>query len=379
VHDDGKQSALADELRAFLGREVPLFRRRWADRPDSWEARVDWQRTMAAGKWAAPAWSVENGGRGVGVEDLLALEEVSAEHGMPLLVGTMGIKNVGPTIAAWGTPEQCEHLPRIVNADEIWAQGFSEPEAGSDLASLQTRAVRDGDELVVNGQKIWTSQGMDATHIELLVRTDPDAPKHKGISVLLVDISSPGIERRPIRQIDGNAEFAEVFLTDVRVPVANVLGPMHDGWRVTQTTLGHERSGAAIFCARLEQRVRGLIARNAHTVRDSQLPPTLVDDLVRRHVEARVVSLLSRRMIDRLAAGEEPGAAQSVIKLVFSETRQRLASTMFEIHDIDGVAAAAPGGLDVEYLTARSATIAAGTSQIVRNILADRVLKLPRD
>ncbi|MGI5129777.1 acyl-CoA dehydrogenase family protein [Pseudonocardia sp. CA-107938] len=376
---DSQESPLARELHAFLDREVPRFHQRWSGREQTVAARIDWQRTMAAGKWAAPAWAVENGGRGAGADDLLALEEVNAQFGMPLLIGTMGIKNVGPTIAAWGTERQREHLPRIMMADEIWCQGFSEPEAGSDLASLRTRAVRDGDEFVVNGQKIWTSQGMEATHIELLVRTNPDEPRHRGISVLLVDLSSPGIERRPIRQIDGNAEFAEVFFTDVRVPAENLLGPLNEGWRVTRTTLGHERSGAAIFCARLEHQVGELIARHTRAARREALPAVLADDLVRRHVEARVLSLLSRRMINQLAAGEEPGATQSVIKLVFSEIRQRLAGTMFDLDDADGRAAAAPGELEVEYLTARSATIAAGTSQIVRNILAERVLQLPRD
>jgi alkylation response protein AidB-like acyl-CoA dehydrogenase len=370
---------LVQELRSFLETEVPRFREKWADRAGTWEARCDWQRTMAAGKWAAPAWREEYGGRGAGVAELLAIEETTAAWGMPALPGMLGLKNVGPTIAVWGTDEQKQHLPRILTTDEIWCQGFSEPGAGSDLAGLRTRAVRDGDDFVVNGQKIWTSNGMYATHMELLVRTDPEAPKHKGISVLLVEMDTPGIEVRPIRQINGDAEFAEVFFTDVRVPAANLLGRLNAGWQVTRTTLGHERSGVAIFTARLEKQVRDLVAANTPDQRERPLSPILADRLVRHYVEARVVAMLSRQMMSRLAAGTEPGAEQSVIKLVWSEASQRLSETVFELEGFDSIAAESEVEVSRDYLSGRSATIAAGTSQVVRNILAERVLGLPRD
>jgi alkylation response protein AidB-like acyl-CoA dehydrogenase len=376
---------LLAELSAFLDAAVPAFHAQWGTDAGSWQARCDWQRTMAAGKWAAPAWAPENGGRGLNANELIAVEQLTTDYGMPPLPGMLGLKNVGPTLAVWGTTAQKEHLPRILTTDEVWCQGFSEPGAGSDLAGLRTRAVRDGNggtpasggvagggEYVVNGQKIWTSNGMYATHMELLVRTDPAAPKHKGISVLLVDMSTPGIEVRPIRQINGDAEFAEVFFTDVRVPVANLLGPENEGWQVTRTTLGHERSGVAVFAARFEKQLRQFIAEQA-----GQLDPIQADRLVDHFVEARVVSLLSERMMARLAGGQQPGAEQSVIKLAWSEATQRLAETRFEFGGLDEVSSEREE-VARDYLSSRASTIAAGTSQVVRNILAERVLGLPR-
>jgi alkylation response protein AidB-like acyl-CoA dehydrogenase len=374
---------LVDELLAalgaFLDTAAPRHREKWGE-DEGWDARIDWQRSMADGGWAAPAWPSEHGGRDAGVYELLAIEATVAAAGMQLLPGTLGLKNVAPTILAWGTEEQKAHLPGIYRADEIWCQGFSEPGAGSDLASLATTAVPDGDHFVVNGQKIWTSYGHRATHMELLVRTDPDAPKHRGISVLLLDMATCGVEARPIRQINGAQDFAEVFLTDVRVPKSALLGPLNKGWTVTRTTLGHERSGAALFTARLEKDATALV--EAHTVkqRGEPLDPVHRDEVVKRFIETRVLSALSRQMIARLDAGEEPGAAQSIIKLVFSETRQRLAATALELEETGGVVSPTATTLPstMEYLAARSATIAAGTSQIVRTLLAERVLGMPR-
>ncbi|HVW41143.1 MAG TPA: acyl-CoA dehydrogenase family protein [Amycolatopsis sp.] len=362
-----------DELRTFLDEAVPRFRAEHGSDDTSWDTRVAWQRVMAAGGWAAPGWAPEHGGRGLPAHDVLAVEDVVASYGMPALPGMLGLKNVGPTLARWGNDEQKKSLPRILSADEVWCQGFSEPGAGSDLAGLRTRAVRDGNEFVVNGQKIWTSSGMRATHMELLVRTDPAAPKHRGISALLVDLSTPGIEVRPIRQINGQAEFAEVFFTDARVPAANLLGPENDGWTVTMTTLGHERSGVAIFATRFEREVREFIAAN----RSRDFSPVQRDTLVRHFIEARVVALLGEASLSRLAAGEQPGAEQSVIKLVWSEAAQRLSGTRLDLAGIEGVAGDqqdVAGG----YLSARAQTIAAGTSPIVKNVLAERVLGLPR-
>ncbi len=364
-----------EELRSFLATEVPAHRSEFGD-DESWGARCAWQRRMAAGGWAAPGWAPEHGGRGLGVTELFGVEEIAAEYGMPALPGMLGLKNVGPTLAVWGTPEQKKHLPRILSTDEIWCQGFSEPGAGSDLAGLRTRAVRDGDEYVVNGQKVWTSNGMYATHMELLVRTDPTAPKHRGISVLLVDMSTPGIEVRPIRQINGGAEFAEVFFTDVRVPAANLLGPENEGWKVTRTTLGHERSGVAIFAVRLEEQARDLLRQMA-SGGSADLDPVVVDSVVSRFVETRLVAMLGEQMMSGIARGEEPGAEQSVIKLAWSESSQRLAEARFEIAGLDSVSSH-DSDVGHAYLTSRAATIAAGTSQIVRNILAERVLGLPR-
>ncbi len=366
--------SVVDEFRAFLEQNSPRWQAEWGANAQSWEALCAWQRVMSSGRWSAPSWPVEFGGRGLGPLDVFALEQMQADEGLPRLPGTLGLKNVGPTLHAWGTDEQKLHLPAILSAEEIWCQGFSEPGAGSDLASLRTRAVRDGDDFVINGQKIWTSSGMHATHMQLLARTDPEAPKHKGISALIVDMTTPGIEVRPIRQINGEAEFAEVFFTDVRVPAANLLGPLNDGWRVTMTTLGHERAGVAIFAARLEKRARQSLLEAAGGGSHSQLA---LDGLVSLYVESQVVSALGQRILDGIAEGNAPGSEQSIIKLVWSELSQRLDGTLADNAGPALVLGGAPG-VAKDYLGARAATIAAGTTQIVRNILAERVLGLPR-
>ncbi|MFZ2176819.1 MAG: acyl-CoA dehydrogenase family protein [Rhodococcus sp. (in: high G+C Gram-positive bacteria)] len=247
-----------DSLRQFLEQALPAHRAEWGT-SDSFEAKSAWQRTLQTERWVAPSWPVEAGGRGVDVTTALACSEVLAEHGAPEIAGIFGVLNVGPTLGQWGTAEQKEHLPRILEGAEIWCQGFSEPEAGSDLAGLQTHARVDGDDFVVNGQKIWTSHGMRADFIQLLVRTDRDAPKHRGISTLLVPLNLPGIERRPIRQINGDAEFAEIYFTDVRVPCSSLLGPLNEGWKVTMTTLEHERTSLLSYASQLQREVDRLI------------------------------------------------------------------------------------------------------------------------
>jgi alkylation response protein AidB-like acyl-CoA dehydrogenase len=368
--------SVVEELRAFLQTEVPPLRERWGD-ATGWDARCAWQRTLQTGRWAAPAWPAEFGGRGLEIREILECEELLTAAGCPMLPGVLGLQNVGPTLIAWGDERQRAHLPAILTTDEVWCQGFSEPGAGSDLAGLRTRAVLDGDEFIVNGQKIWTSNGMQATHMELLVRTDPDAPKHRGISVLLVEMDSPGIERRPIRQLDGAAEFAEVFFTDVRVPARNLLGPLNDGWRVTMTTLGHERSAIAKMAIRVEGDLRTTIDAHRADARGEPLPPALRDELVERYVESRVLAALGEQMLAKVAGGGEPGAEQSVIKLVLGEVMQRIDATTLAIGGLDAVIGT-DGGAARAYLTGRAITIAGGTTQIVKNILAERVLGLPR-
>ncbi|MGW0593738.1 acyl-CoA dehydrogenase family protein [Streptosporangium sp. NPDC002607] len=369
-------SEVLNELRAFLDKSLPAWRDQWPD-DSSWQARCAWQRLMASQGWAAPGWPTTYGGRGLGTAELLAVEDVLAGYGAPVLPGMLGLKNVGPTLQVYGTPEQKRHLAAILSTDEIWCQGFSEPGAGSDLAGLRTRAEQDGNEFVVNGQKIWTSNGMHATHMELLVRTDGSAPKHKGISVLLVRMDTPGIEVRPIRQINGEAEFAEVFFTDVRIPRENLLGPLNRGWEVTMTTLGHERAGVAVFASRLETRARTALVENRPEARDEPLAPQLRDELLQRYVDSRVLAMLGEQMLDRIAGGDAPGPEQSVIKLVWSQTSQQLDATCMTIAGVDGVSGVVPG-VAHDYLSGRATTIAAGTTEIVKNIIAERVLGLPR-
>ena len=367
--------ALLADLREFLAKELPAWRAKWPDE-NVWEAKLDWQRTMADGRWITATWPEEFGGRGLGTMEMLAIEDVVAQYGAPQIPGMIGVKNVAPTLMRFGNEEQRKSVAKIANTDEFWCQGFSEPGAGSDLASLRTRAVIDGDEFVINGQKVWTSNGMYATHMQLLARTDPDAPKHKGISAIIVPIDTPGLEVRPIKQINGGAEFAEVFFTDVRVPVTNLIGPLNEGWNVTMNTLGHERAGVAVFAGRLEQRIRNLVEEV--TKSDTQVSPIIADELAEFYVESRVLGMMGRQMLAKIAGGVAPGSESSVIKMVWSELSQRVDTTVMELAGIDGITGDA-NDAKVGYLTARSATIAAGTSDIVKNIIGDRVLGLPRD
>lgn len=366
----------ADELRKFLEHELPDFKREWgSDR--GFDARRAWQARLHSGNWVAPGWPAEDGGRGLGVADRVACDLVSGELDAPVIAGILGVNNVGPTIAAWGTPEQRAHLSRILAADEIWCQGFSEPDAGSDLAGLRTRAVRDGDEFVINGQKVWTSEGMRATHCQLLVRTDPDVPKHKGISALLVPLDLPGIERRPLRQLTGESDFAELFFSDVRVPVSNLLGPEGEGWKVTMTTLSHERAGVITIATQLEADVERLIAKTNQRTLATPLRGDLRDELIQRYVQARVLAMVGEVSLSNAEAGR-PGAEQAVIKLSWSQLSQQLGATKMALAGLGAVCGQEPDA-ERSFLGSRATTIAGGTTEIMKNILAERVLGLPRE
>lgn len=367
---------VVEELRQFLEEHLPPFRERWGDDPP-FEGRLEWQGILQKGRWVAPSWAPEHGGRGLDVLTNLACAELLGEYDAPGTAGIYGVANVGPTIAQWGTAEQKEHLPKILEGSELWCQGFSEPGTGSDLAGLRTRAVLDGDEFVIDGQKIWTSDGTRAHFMELLVRTDPEAPKHKGISALLVPLDTPGIERRAIKQINGDAEFAEVFFTGVRVPKSALLGPLNEGWTVTMTTLMHERTGVVTAADRAQREIDELVASLSYDQTGVELEPVLQDDLMRRLVEGRVVGALGERSLASIKATGEPGPEQSIIKLEWSLFNQRLAATRLGLEGAAGVAASAPTDAK-SYLTARSATIAGGTTEVMKNILSQRVLGLPR-
>ena len=267
------------ELRAWLAanlsQEVVAAGRGAAVTPDTFETLRAWDATLADAGWGAVSWPQEYGGRGATVLEQLAYAEETTRARAPVPLNVIGMNNIAPAIMQYGTETQKrELLPRMVRADDIWCQGMSEPEAGSDLASLRTRAVADGDEYVVNGQKIWTSLGHRADWCQLYVRTDPAAPKHKGISCLIVDMTLPGIEVRPLVTLNGAADFAEVFFNDVRVPADALLGPLNGGWQVATTTLSHERAGAARLYAQLEVQLQDLVA-------------DLADCRVRRNAGAR--------------------------------------------------------------------------------------------
>lgn len=360
--------APASELRRYLGAVLPAYRAHWGSR-DSFAAALGWQQVLNEGGWAAPSWPQWAGGRGLEVRDRVECDLELAHADAPMPAGILGLNNVGPALIHFGTEEQQRSLPRILSGEEIWCQGFSEPEAGSDLASLRTSARADGADFIVNGQKIWMSNGMEGTHCMVLVRTDTTVPKHKGISVLLIPLDTPGVERRPLRQLTGAEGFAEVFFTDVRVPGTALLGPHNEGWRVTMTTLGFERSGVISIAARLEREVSLLVAQTSIT------DPLLRDEMTRRWMQARLAGLLGARSLGALREGETPGPAQAIIKLAWSLALSRLGETLLDISGAGGLVADDPR---YQFLRSRSATIAAGTTEIMKDMLAERVLGLPR-
>ena len=361
-----------EELRDLLDHEVmPAHRARWGD-TDSWEARYDFSRRLAEAGWTAPRWPVELGGRGLSVEEQLACDAELNRVRAPMQVAVFGVNNVGPTIAAVGTPEQRRHLDAILTLDEVWCQGFSEPDAGSDLAGLRCAATLYGDTFVVDGSKVWTSIGMWATHCMLLVRSDPDAERHRGISALLVPLDLAGITRRPIVSLDGRADFAELHFDGVEVPRSGLLGPRHEGWRVAMTTLGYERAGVIAEAGKLVDAVGETVARLAASDR---LGPVLRDRAAALHIDARLLALLGARSLAE--ADGPPGAISSVIKLAWSNLGQRLAELAADADGMDAVAGDAMDG-GKRLLASRSLSIAGGTTEIVKNLIAERSLGLPR-
>jgi len=365
----------AAELTAQVQRLLPLHREKWGD-DDSFAARLDWQAALHAVGWIAPHWTAEFGGRGLNIVDQVACDRVLAQYRAPDLAGVLGVNNVSPTLMRYGTPEQQAHLRGIQAGTEVWCQGFSEPGSGSDLASLRTRAVLDEgtDEFVINGEKIWTSEGMEADYCMLLVRTDPDARPHKGISALLVPMDSPGITRRPITQITGEGGFAQVFFDDVRVPRSALLGPLHEGWTVTMTTLSFERVGVIMMASRLEQTILDVVAELA----GRELDPGVRLELADRFAEARLLGLLGQRALGRIAEGGAPGAEHSVIKHAWSLAMQSVGASHLAALGLDGISGSPLTPAQAAYLRSRAATIAGGTTEIMRNILAERVLGMPR-
>jgi len=340
-----------------------------------------WNRELADARYAAISWPEEYGGRGATVIEQLVFTEEMHRSGAPGTVNVIGLSNIAPAIMQYGTEDQKRRfLPRMLRGDDIWCQGFSEPDAGSDLASLSTSAVRDGDHFVVNGQKTWNTLGNLAGWCELLVRTDRDAPKHKGISCLLVDMSLPGVEVRPLTTITGEPEFSELFFTDVRVPVDALLGPEHEGWRVAMTTLSYERAGVASLHLGLRAKIGGLLAEAKRTParsgggRTAAQDPVLRQELARLYLQGELLKLVADRAISDAIHGRATGPEGSIAKLVWSETSQHLGEVAADV--LGPAADAGPWGRDRVY--SRSTTIAGGTTQVNKNILAQRVLGLPR-
>jgi alkylation response protein AidB-like acyl-CoA dehydrogenase len=372
---DERESAFRDELRTWLaanhpGEEPP------GDDDARYAWRRDWQRRLAGGGWASVHWPVEYGGRGATLTESAIFFEELGRSGAPLPANVLGLLLAGPTIMTWGTQEQKDrYLAPILTAEEIWCQGFSEPDAGSDLASLKTRAVRDGEDWIVTGQKVWTSGAQWSTWCMLVARTDLDAPKHKGLTYFLMDMEQEEVQIRPLRQITGEAEFNELFIEGARIPAENVLGGVGNGWKVALTTLMNERAGLAFF---LQVRLRQVLDSLLGEVADRGMldDPIVADRLGELHLKAEVLRLTSYRGLTAIEKYGQPGPESSLTKWMWSDTNQQLTQLAA---DLLGPSALRAGDRwAYELLRARGNSIEGGTTEILKNIVAERVLGLPR-
>ena len=383
-----EQEAFREQVRAFLGEELPADRQGpdSAFDEDAFAFGREFLARLAPRSWIAPAWPREYGGLGLGLWEQVVFNEEMAYHRAPL-INRAAVGYLGPTIMMYGTEEQKrQHLPGITSGEVQWCQGYSEPGSGSDLASLQTRAVQDGDDFIINGQKIWTSQAHYADWIFLLARTDPDVPKHRGISYFLIDMKSPGITVRPLVNMANQRGFNEVFFDNVRVPRSGLLGELNRGWYMATTTLDFERSsvvGSAGSRRTLEELTAFAKTTKANGKLLIELPP------VRRKlsdvwIELQIARFLSYRVVTLQERGLVPNYEASIVKVFNSEYTQRLAGAGLQILGLYGQLrpespyARLRGRFERAYLISVGSTIAAGTSEIQRNIIATRGLGLPR-
>ena len=375
-----EERALQTEVRAFLAEHAPDP----AEVPETLDDRFaflrEWQARCYAAGYVGRSWPAEYGGGGRPTAEQLVVDQAFAEAGAPEFPSVVGLDVLGPALLAFGTDEQRRrHVQPILSADEIWSQGFSEPDAGSDLASLRTTASETEDGWVVDGQKTWISWGQFSRWCGVLARTDPDAPKHKGISLLLVDTESPGVELRPMEQITGHAEFCELFLDGVSVPRDRILGAPGDGWKIAMHVVAHERGTAALpRQVLLRTWLDRLVGDVAATRVDDE---SLLDDdrarsaLARALVEIEVLRHHASRTMSPFLSGGSVGPESSTVKLLMAQAEQTLGATALELLGDE----ASAGFWHERYLYSRAATVYGGTQQIQRTIIADRVLALPQE
>jgi alkylation response protein AidB-like acyl-CoA dehydrogenase len=387
------EQAFRDEFRAWLGSNIPAEWDPAAAHDEDSRQRFDflraWQKKMFEAGWAGIHWPKEYGGRGVTlIEQTIFIEEM-ARAAAPPLINVLGLSLLGPTLIAYGTEDQKQRfLAKILSADEIWCQGYSEPNAGSDLAALRSEAVLEGDHFIVNGQKTWTSYGHFADWCFAVVRTDPDVPKHKGLTYILIDMHSPGISVRPLKQMTGDSEFNEVSFQNVRVPVENVVGKINGGWEIAIATLMFERGtlGASLQIT-FKRQIERLIELSRTTERDGR--PASADPIIRQKLaqiysEIEVFRLNQMRTITRMSKSGVPGPEGSIQKIFWSEMNQRMQQVAMEMLGPFGQLtrgsdyAVDHGQWAHAYLRSRGNTIEAGTSEIQRNIIGHFVLGLPK-
>ena len=381
--DEQYRLKLRTWLAANLPKEVPP-----SEQDAEFAYRRAWQRQLYDGGWVGINWPKEYGGQGATLiqQAIYAQEMTRAKAPQP--ANGLGISIVGPTLMHHGTEAQKKrYIPKILSGEEIWCQGFSEPNSGSDLASLQTKAVQDGDDFVVNGQKIWTSLGQYADWCILLVRTDSNAPKHRGISYLLVDMHSPGITVRPLKQITGNSEFNETFFDNVRVPKQNLVGEINEGWRIAMTTLTYERGISSLATqVRIKQHLDDMIDYARTTQRNGGTlahDPVLRQQLARAYIGVEIMLLNLYRGITTRLRGKPAGPEASLDKLYWSELDKWMQEFGMELQGpysqlMEGSKYAVEGDWQYNFLRSRAGTIYSGTSEIQKNIIGERVLGLPK-
>lgn len=383
-----EDEAFRKEVRDWLEENLPESWRATEDtlptREDSFQIALEWQKRLYKRGWVGLTWPKEYGGGGGTLMQQVILSEEFAKARAPGIANTLGVGMAGPTISSFGTEEQKKRfIPKLLSGEEIWCQGFSEPDAGSDLANLRTRAVRDGDYYVVNGQKVWSTMAQYGDWCLLLVRTDPDAePKHRGITYLLMDMKTPGIEVRPLKQMTGDSEFNEVFLDNVRVPVSNRLGEENRGWYVAMGTLAFERAGMgqAIMFKQVLNEVFRLAARTKRNGIPAIKDSTMRQKLAQCAIECEIMRLNSYRSLSASLKGEPPGSEEMFGKLFWSEMIQRMAELATQILGIDSLIEGKGEAQRWQYLFLRSKgnTIEQGSSEILRNVIGERVLGIPR-
>jgi alkylation response protein AidB-like acyl-CoA dehydrogenase len=376
LRDTQEEAEFRAELRAWVDANLPADKRGGRGGAQRFEDPFirEWSRKLYEAGYAGLTWPKEYGGAGAPHSFQAILYEELAAAQAPTHVGVIGLSMAGPTIVAHGTEEQkARYLKPILAAEEIWCQGFSEPGAGSDLAAARTRAERRGDVYVVNGQKVWSSFAHIADFCILVTQSDPEAPRYRNLTYLLVDMHAPGVEVRPLRQITGEAEFNEIFFTDVEVPVENRLGDEGDGWQVAMTTLLHERAtlGFALTAA-----LDALFRRLLEEARDRGANPLAREALAREWIELQALRYTNYRALGTYERTGIPGPEGSGVKLRWSEANQRLTKLAREVRGPEGILD--DGWWNHQQLRSRGNTIEAGTSEVLRNIIAERVLGLPR-
>jgi alkylation response protein AidB-like acyl-CoA dehydrogenase len=368
--------------------EAPRRGRRGAGVGREWR---HWAEKLHEGRYLCVSWPKEYGGRGLSGIEVAVMNEEFARAGVPRITRGMGEWLVGPSIIVWGTDEQKAHfLPRIIDGTDRYCQGFSEPDAGSDLASLKTRGVVDGDEIVITGQKVWTSGAQMANMMFCLCRTDPDVPKHQGISYVLVpmereDGSPNGFELAPIKQMNGGAGFTQTFINEARAPLFNVIAGLNNGWRVTMTTLGNERGGNATT-QHVQYTRQFWDAVDMVRERGKAADPLIRQHLAWAFSRTEIMRFQGLRLLSEVVAKKEPGPASSINKMFWSEYSQRFAEILMDIRGADALVMPPqkpedyrPDRWQSDFLTSRSVTIWGGTAQVQRNIVGERVLGLPKD